>query len=38
VRVREVEEAQRRIVAVTRKLEETGEIIVARGGSEEVVK
>jgi flagellar motor switch protein FliG len=37
VRVREVEEAQRRIVAVTRKLEETGEIIVARGGGEDVV-
>jgi flagellar motor switch protein FliG len=37
VRVRDVEEAQRRIVAVTRKLEEAGEIIVARGGGDQIV-
>lgn len=36
VRVRDVEEAQRRIVSVTRKLEESGEIIVARGGDQVV--
>jgi flagellar motor switch protein FliG len=37
VRLREVEEAQQRIVGVIRQLEDTGEIIVARGGESEVV-
>lgn len=37
VRLRDVEESQQKIVAVIRKLEETGEIIVARGGGDEVV-
>jgi len=37
VRVRDVEEAQRRIVAVTRRLEEAGEIIVGRGGADQIV-
>jgi flagellar motor switch protein FliG len=37
VRVRDVEEAQRRIVGITRRLEEAGEIIVARGGGDQIV-
>jgi flagellar motor switch protein FliG len=37
VRLREVEDAQQRIVGVIRRLEEEGEIIVARGGEDEVV-
>src|SRR5699024_9042975 len=32
VRLKDVEEAQTRIVSVIRRLEETGEIIIARGG------
>ena len=32
VRLRDVEEAQSRIVAVIRRLEDAGEIIIARGG------
>ncbi len=38
VRLRAVEEAQQRIVSIIRKLEEAGEIIVARGGGEEMIK
>jgi flagellar motor switch protein FliG len=37
VRLRNVEEAQQRIVGIVRRLEESGEIIVARGGGEEIV-
>ncbi|MBE3554716.1 MAG: flagellar motor switch protein FliG [Thermicanus sp.] len=37
VRLREVEEAQSRIVAVIRRLEDLGEIIIARGGGDEIV-
>jgi len=37
VRVRDVEEAQQRIVNVIRKLEDEGEIIVARGDSDELI-
>ncbi len=37
VRIREVEEAQQRIVNVIRELEESGEIVIARGGEEEIV-
>jgi flagellar motor switch protein FliG len=37
VRLRQVEEAQQRIVNVIRKLEEAGEIIIARGGGEEMI-
>ncbi len=37
VRVKQVEEAQQKIVAVIRRLEESGEIIIARGGSEEMM-
>ncbi|MBO8141914.1 MAG: flagellar motor switch protein FliG [Firmicutes bacterium] len=37
VRLRDVEEAQQRIVATIRRLEEAGEIIIARGGGDEIV-
>jgi flagellar motor switch protein FliG len=37
VRVRMVEEAQQKIVNVVRALEEAGEIVIARGGEEEIV-
>ncbi len=37
VRLREVEEAQQRIVNVIRELEDSGEIVIARGGESEVV-
>ena len=37
VRLREVEEAQQKIVNVIRQLEESGEIIVSRGEDEVVV-
>ena len=37
VRLRDVEEAQSRIVAVIRRLEESGEIVVARGGGDDII-
>jgi flagellar motor switch protein FliG len=37
VRLRDIEEAQTRIVNIVRKLEEEGEIIIARGGGDEIV-
>lgn len=37
VRLRDVEEAQTRIVGVIRRLEEAGEIIVARGGGDDII-
>jgi flagellar motor switch protein FliG len=37
VRVKDVEEAQQKIVAIIRRLEEAGEIIIARGGEDELV-
>ena len=37
VRVKDVQEAQQRIVNVIRKLEETGEIVIARGGEDEMI-
>ncbi len=37
VRVRDVEEAQQRIVNIVRQLEEAGEIVIARGGGEELI-
>lgn len=37
VRLRSVEESQQRIVGIIRRLEEAGEIIVARGGGEELI-
>ncbi len=37
VRLRDVEEAQQKIVNTIRKLEEAGEIIIARGGGDEII-
>lgn len=37
VRLKDVEESQTRIVAVIRKLEEEGEIIIARGGGDDII-
>lgn len=37
VRLKDVEEAQSRIVAVIRRLEEAGEIVVARGGGDDII-
>jgi len=37
VRVKQVEEAQQKIVAVIRRLEESGEIIINRGGEDQMV-
>ncbi len=37
VRLRDVEEAQQRVVNIIRRLEETGEIVVARGGGDEII-
>ncbi|MGN7174925.1 flagellar motor switch protein FliG [Paenibacillus sp. FSL R5-0490] len=37
VRLRDVEEAQSRIVGIIRRLEESGEIIVARGGGDDII-
>lgn len=37
VRLREVEEAQQKIVGIIRKLDEVGEIIISRGGDDAVV-
>lgn len=37
VRLRDVEEAQQRIVSTIRRLEETGEIIISRGGEDEII-
>lgn len=37
VRLRDVEEAQTRIVATIRRLEDAGEIIIARGGGDDII-
>jgi flagellar motor switch protein FliG len=37
VRLKDVEEAQQKIVNVIRKLEESGEIVISRGGGDEIV-
>ena len=37
VRVRDVEESQQKVVNVVRALEDAGEIVIARGGEEELV-
>ncbi len=37
VRLRDVEESQQRVVATIRRLEDSGEIIVARGGGDDIV-
>ncbi|HHY06041.1 MAG TPA: flagellar motor switch protein FliG [Clostridia bacterium] len=38
VRLRDVEEAQQRIVTEVRRLEESGEIIISRGGGDEIIE
>ena len=37
VRLKDVEEAQQKIVNVIRKLEDAGEIIISRGGGDEII-
>ncbi len=37
VRMRDVEEAQQRIVAIIRRLDEEGEIVVGKGGKDEII-
>ena len=37
VRMRDVEEAQQRIVAIIRRLEEEGEIVIGKGGKDEII-
>lgn len=37
VRLRDVEDAQQRIVQITRRLEEAGEIIISRGGDDAII-
>lgn len=37
VRLRDVEEAQTRIVSIIRKLEDLGEIVIARGGGDDII-
>ncbi|HON77961.1 MAG TPA: FliG C-terminal domain-containing protein, partial [Spirochaetota bacterium] len=37
IRLRDVEESQQKIVNIIRKLEEAGDIIVARAGEEELI-
>lgn len=37
VRLRDVEEAQSRIVAIIRRLEDAGEIVLARGGGDDII-
>jgi len=37
VRLRDVEDAQQRIVGIIRRLEESGEIIIARGGGDDII-
>ena len=37
VRMKDVEEAQQKIVGTIRKLEETSEIVISRGGGDEIV-
>jgi len=37
VRMKDVEEAQQKIVAIIRKLEDSGEIVISRGGGDEII-
>jgi len=37
VRLRDVEEAQQRIVSVIRRLEEEGELVIAKGGKDDII-
>ena len=37
VRMKDVEEAQQKIVAVIRRLEDSGDIVISRGGGDDIV-
>ena len=37
VRMKDVEEAQQKIVAIIRRLEESAEIVISRGGGDDIV-
>lgn len=37
VRLRDVEEAQQRIVGIIRRLEEEGELIISKGGKDDII-
>ncbi|WP_423230284.1 flagellar motor switch protein FliG [Acetanaerobacterium elongatum] len=37
VRIRDVDEAQQRIVAIIRKLEEDGELVISKGGKDDII-
>jgi flagellar motor switch protein FliG len=37
VRIRDVDQAQQRIVAIVKKLEARGEVVIARPGEEELI-
>jgi flagellar motor switch protein FliG len=37
VRLRDVEEAQQRIVSVIRRLEEEGELVIAKSGKDDII-
>ena len=37
VRMRDVEEAQQKIVSVIRRLEESGDIVISKGGEDEII-
>ncbi len=37
VRLRDVEEGQQKIIKIIRQLEESGEIVIARGGQDELI-
>ena len=37
VRMKDVEEAQQKIVNIIRKLEDAGEIVISRGGGDEII-
>ena len=37
VRLKDVEDAQQKIVNIIRKLEDAGEIVISRGGGDEIV-
>ena len=37
VRLRDVEEAQQRIVSLIRRLDEEGELVISKGGKDEII-
>lgn len=37
VRLKDVEDAQQKIVNIIRKLEDAGEIVISRGGGDEII-